>query len=232
MDIKKSLTMALLSLFLLFSIALSLAQPPFPEPIRLDDTLTIQTIQVTEHPYGVDKYVHCHVHDTETGLLLKPNDTEIKCYFHLYSHSDGGIHILKIDDVVGLEMGSYGMGYNWTISSTYFEKNQRYSILLWCEDGFELDPAEQQGGFTQYTFKVVGEPKGIFGLDFNEYYNSIFFIIVVIFSLLLFYYRLYAFSSIIMIISGFVMLMNNVNSLLSFIVIGIGVVIAFMGGND
>lgn len=80
------------------------------------------------------------------------------------------------------------------------------------------------------TFET--EPKDtLLNVDFSEEWNVTIFIIILVIAGLLFYLQQFTFSSLILIISGFVLMTSKINIILSLIVLLTGILVMFMGGN-
>ena len=128
----------LIGLVMIFSMVMVSAQP-FNQ--QLDEGITIETIQFDSHYLNEDKYIHVHLFETSSGLII--NDGSPRCEYHLYSENVGWEHIITD----GL-LTPYGVGQFDYISNESFNETGKYAILLWCED-------DVKGGFIQYKFNVI-----------------------------------------------------------------------------
>ena len=135
-------------------ISLVIAQPSFQS---LDNKLTLETILIEEHPLNNPFYLHTHVYDSETGLLLSDS---LNCSYHLYSENINWEHL----DIGTLS--PYGFGYYSRINETNFNQTGKYVILLWCEQDSDF----KSGGFIQYNFIVTASETGLFKLGSTALY--------------------------------------------------------------
>lgn len=124
--------------------------------------------------------------------------------------------------VQNVEMNKTGFGEYYYIFSETSELGEYNvnGIINGCENDFEL------------SFNVLEpEDKGLFGLDnFKTTTSLIIFILFLVIAGVMFVIGKPIITSIIVIIEGFILLVNNVSVLLSLILISLGVLIAFMGG--
>jgi len=132
-------------LMFIMMFSLVMAQPPFEAQV-LDVGLTLETIQTDSHEQDTEFYLHTHVYDSNTGLLL--NDS-IKCFYHMYSENVNWEHLITNGTLT-----LYGAGYSDLINESYFNETGKYVILLWCEYN-EADV--NKGGFVQYSFNVIDD---------------------------------------------------------------------------
>lgn len=178
--------------------SLVLAQPPFQS---LDSKLTLETVLIQEHPINTEFYLHTHVYDSETGLILSDS---LNCSYHLYSENINWQH---------LDEGSlspYGVGYYSTINKTNFNQTGKYAILLWCEQESDF----KTGGFIQYNFEVF-DKGSIF--EFNS--TTLYFIIGLIIFLLIISFALK--QALFGLIAGLVMLIMSLYLISTLMIIGV-----------
>lgn len=124
----------------LFLINLVVAQPPFQQSEFVEGQLIIETSYPEVHKPWEDYYIHVHVYNGSTGLLVKDG---ISCRYHFYNHQmKGGEHIS-----IG-NLHSYGDGFYANVTGTLLNTTGQYSVLSWCNSSSE-------GGFFKYTFDVV-----------------------------------------------------------------------------
>jgi len=172
---------AFLLLFILLVPLLVVAQPPHQQNHA---GLLLQVSYEGYHKVGTDKYVHTHVYDRETSIILDPSDLD--CFYHVYSYNLGGEHI--IDNGV---LSPEGVGLEDTIDGSYFNEIGYYSILMWCEL-----TDETEGGFYQYTFEVnnIGYERE------NSFYLMLFLGLFIIFgfltTIILFAYKQFMWATI------------------------------------
>lgn len=133
----------LFGLVMILSIVMVTAQPPWTVNFEqeLNTGITIETIKFNYHYLNEEKYVHVHLFDTTTGLII--SDGSPTCKYHLYSENVGWEHLITD----GL-LSSYGAGQYDYISNETFNETGKYAIMLWCED-------DEKGGFIQYKFDVL-----------------------------------------------------------------------------
>lgn len=136
-------------------ISLVIAQPSFQS---LDNKLTLETILIEEHPLNNPFYLHTHVYDSETGLLI--NSSNLNCNYQLYSENIGWGHL-----DTGI-LTPYGAGLYTLINESNFTDTGNYAILFWCE----TDEIDSIGGFTQYNFIVTASETGLFKLGSTALY--------------------------------------------------------------
>lgn len=123
----------------IFLMAMISAQPPFQQS-DLTTGLVIESGYPLGHPLNTDYYLHAHVYNATSGLLI---NTDLTCFYHFYNHQiNGGEHIQ-----IG-SMTSYGAGYNATINGSLINQSGEYSALIWCN-------STDAGGFLQYSFDAT-----------------------------------------------------------------------------
>ena len=135
------------------------------QPQVLDNNLVLETNFIQYHPLNTDFYLHTHVYNANSGLIIEPN--ELLCYYRLY---DSNINWEHKD--IGI-LAPYGAGLFTIIESGNFTEKGLYSMLFWCE-AIEGDPMLSIGGFTQFTFEVVNQ-EGIFEFSLNSIYFMLIF---------------------------------------------------------
>jgi hypothetical protein len=116
-------------------------------------------------------------------------------------------------------------GYNFNYSYTPTELGT-YKFTS-CSNPSGVNVCEED------RFEVVEQEKtGVFAFNFNETTNIIIYLILFTLSILTFIIKRQEISSLIMLILGFYMLVNGVNTIASLLVISLGVIIAFIGGDN
>lgn len=83
-----------------------------------------------------------------------------------------------------------------------------------------------------YTFDVIERDKGIFDFDFGKTYNIIIYIILLGVGIGMYFLGKTEITSVTFIIAGFLMLVNDINLIVSFIVIAVGIIVLFLQGRD
>ena len=161
----------LLVLFLIaFCLGFVSGQPPFQQSPTESGYLIIETGYPSSHKINEDYYIHTHVYNGTTSLLVKSG---ISCYYHFYNHNlKGGEHI----DTGILTL--YGDGYYNYTSGNLINETGEYSVLIWCNSSTE-------GGFFKYTFDAVYTGKTINSAQ-AILYSAFFFILVFVFIMVIF----------------------------------------------
>lgn len=134
------------------------AQPPFQQSEVQEGFLIIETAYPTSHKVNEDFYVHAHVYNGTSGVLITDN---INCFYHFYNHQlSGDTHI-----DTGI-LTQYGDGYRNETDGNLLDEVGEYSLLIWCNSTTE-------GGFFEYTFDVTAD-----GQRFQTFPNQFFLIIL------------------------------------------------------
>lgn len=115
------------------------AEPPFQSNIQ-DHGLTIEVAYSDVYKINENRFIHNHVYNSNGSLIPT---SSLSCYYHAYSHNQGGAHIINNGT-----MTSYGVGFNATINGSYYQTPGLYSIMQWCNTSTE-------GGFYRYNFYVT-----------------------------------------------------------------------------
>jgi hypothetical protein len=134
----------LFGMLFLLMLSVAFALPPTE---RLAGGLTIETLSPETHYANTDFFLHSHVYDTETGVIV--NNTDLECFYHLYSENINWEHL-----DIG-ELSPVGVGMSKTLNASLFNETGEYAILLWCDQ--PVPPSEKEGGFVKFFFNVVNE---------------------------------------------------------------------------
>lgn len=214
---KRNYLFMIVGIMFLFSFASVLGQPWTQESVegaevQIESPIFQYKYLNEEHKFNI------HAFNTSDGTQLSNNTTS--CYLHLYSGELNGRHILR-DDLEYSEGDFY-----LEVNDSKFNQTGIYSVLFYCSN-------DDGAGFIQNNFEVIEREKtGVFAFDFDNSINIIIYIVLFVLSILAFILKRQEISSLIMLILGFFMLINGVNTIASLIVISLGVIIAFIGGDD
>lgn len=137
-----------------------------PSPDVFAGGLTLETLTYEYHPINTPYYVHTHLYNTESGVVLDPNT--INCSFHLYGENVNWQHILNNGTLEPV-----GIGLSTTINESYFTESGDYAILLWCEE--PLAQPSKTGGFIKYYFTVYEDEK-----NFNYFFELVGIIAIIL----------------------------------------------------
>ena len=138
-------------LFIIFSLFLlvltswfAFAAPPFVG--EFESGFTLEITAQDYHKLGEPYYVHTHVYNTTTGVLLNDGSV-VSCYYHAYDCADNCVHV-----EVG-NLTQYGAGFFAWINESNFDSLNKYYVLVWCNSSV-------QGGFAQNSFVVTRDGLG------------------------------------------------------------------------
>lgn len=93
----------------------------------------------------------------------------------------------------------------------------------------EYNESERNGVIKEFQTE---SKESIFTVDLSETKNLIIMILLFVFAVVLFFLNFVSFSSLIIIINGFIMLGSGINIIISFIIISVGILIAFLNTGD
>jgi hypothetical protein len=202
--------------FLCFASLILLMSLSSGQPFQQDNIYFEQGWTIVDNPQRIleqnqNYQVNFFVYNTSNGALI--DETIVNCSYFLADNNGNLIFSGEVDFIDGF--------WQLDLLGGNFSRIGEYSYSIRCKNG-------NLGGALSSAYEV--RSSGIFGVkpSFLPYLVGIGVLIIGA----LLWFSLYPFASITTIILGFVLLVNQVNILFSFIVISLGVYIAFKGGNN
>ena len=225
-QINKLVAISLLFMFVFFLIPVINAKvisttqtTQFSEGYNIKYPTLINTYQNESHDF------YFHVFNISNGKPIDNSTTS--CYFHMYSETTGE----HIWNQTAIHETFKDVSNEWEIELNHnnFTSLGLYSYILQCNNSF-------YGGYITDSFDVIEKPhsvtiipttKSIFTLDFSKSINLIGYIILLGIVFLLFMFKAYNISGGLLMLSGLLLVFNQVNLILGLLIVVIGGVVLF-----
>ena len=204
-------------LFVILSLSLVVAQPPF-EALDTTDGLAIE-VPITDYLQQYQDFkFHVHVQNSSNGVPMYSSNGEEECFLHLYNTT--GSHLVES------EMGADGNGvdYDLRVLGGNFSVPGQYAVVIWCNNSF-------QGDFLEFPIMVTPtgeEQKSIL----NNPVVLILLILAVTLVIIGVYFRVPAIGflgAILFLLAGMYVLIYGFNSVTNLYTRGSGITIIALG---
>lgn len=218
---KKIFLSLIIGMFLLSSFMLVSSVPPVTQISYYPEGYTIREQQIRTYDLGEPIRYGFFLTNTSSGKTV--NDSQVN-YCRIVTSDNQGFNTQVSNITYNDTYKLWGIELNESESLRHFSSEGLYNYAVSCQDG--------KGDVITGIFEVIEEKTGVFNMDLDNSSNLIIMIILFAISILTFIIKRQEISSLIMLILGFFMLINGVNTIASLIIISLGVIIAFIGGDE